>query len=72
VRILLVGSQGQVGAELLGRLRAFGDLVATDRSSLDLEHADAVRRVVREARPDVIVNAAAYTAVDRAEQEESA
>lgn len=72
MRILLVGSQGQVGAELLGRLRAFGDLVATDRSSLDLEHADAVRRVVREARPDVIVNAAAYTAVDRAEQEESA
>jgi dTDP-4-dehydrorhamnose reductase len=44
--------------------------VATDRSTLDLADADAVRRVIRQAKPDVIVNAAAYTAVDKAETEE--
>jgi dTDP-4-dehydrorhamnose reductase len=69
VRILLTGRTGQVGWELERCLRGLGELVATDRASLDLADADAIRRAVREANPDVIVNAAAYTAVDRAERE---
>ena len=69
LRILLTGRNGQVGWELERALPALGEVVATDRSTLDLGDADAIRRVVREARPDLIVNAAAYTAVDKAESE---
>jgi len=58
-----------VGWELERALPALGEVIATDRSTLDLADADAIRRVVREAKPEVIVNAAAYTAVDRAESE---
>jgi len=67
LRILLTGRGGQVGAELE---RALGEVIATDRSILNLEDPDAIRRVVREARPEVIINAAAYTAVDKAESEQ--
>ena len=66
MRILLTGARGQVGSELA---RALPHVTATDRSSLDLADPDAIRRVVREAKPEVIINAAAYTAVDRAESE---
>ena len=69
MRILLTGRNGQVGWELARVLPALGDLIATDRSTLDLTNRDQLRRTVREARPDVIVNAAAYTAVDKAEAE---
>jgi dTDP-4-dehydrorhamnose reductase len=69
VKILLTGRNGQVGWELERALPALGDVTATDRSTLDLADADSIRRVVREAQPDVIVNAAAYTAVDKAESE---
>jgi dTDP-4-dehydrorhamnose reductase len=69
VRILLTGRTGQVGWELERVLPALGEVVATDRESLDLADPDAIRRVVREVRPGLIVNAAAYTAVDRAESE---
>jgi len=69
VRILLTGRQGQVGWELERALAPLGELVATERASLELADADAIRRVVRQAKPDLIVNAAAYTAVDRAESE---
>ena len=69
MRILLTGRNGQVGWELERALPALGEVVATDRSALDLADLDAVRRTVRETRPDVIVNAAAYTAVDKAESE---
>ena len=69
MRILLIGKTGQVGRELLSALPAVGDVVATDRAQLDLADFQAIRRVTREARADVIVNAAAYTAVDRAESE---
>lgn len=48
---------------------ALGEVIATDRATLDLADPDGIRRVVRQAKPDVIVNAAAYTAVDKAESE---
>jgi dTDP-4-dehydrorhamnose reductase len=70
LKILLIGKNGQVGHELLRSLSALGEVVATDRSQLDLTDVDLIRRVTWEARPNVIVNAAAYNAVDRAEHEE--
>jgi len=69
LRILLTGRNGQVGWELERALAPLGELIATDRSTLDLADPDAIRRVVREVKPEVIVNAAAYTAVDKAESE---
>ena len=69
MRILLAGRNGQVGWELERALVRLGEVVATDRDSLDLADFDAIRRVVREAKPGLIVNAAAYTAVDKAESE---
>jgi dTDP-4-dehydrorhamnose reductase len=69
LKILLIGRNGQVGWELARLLPAHGELRATAREDLDLADADAVRRVVREARPQLVVNAAAYTAVDKAESE---
>jgi dTDP-4-dehydrorhamnose reductase len=69
VKILLTGRNGQVGWELERALPALGEVIATDRSTLDLASPDQIRRVVHEAKPDVIVNAAAYTAVDKAESE---
>jgi dTDP-4-dehydrorhamnose reductase len=69
LRILLTGRNGQVGWELQKTLAPLGTLIATDRTTLDLADPDSIRRVVREAKPEVIVNAAAYTAVDRAESE---
>jgi dTDP-4-dehydrorhamnose reductase len=69
LRILLTGRGGQVGWELERMLPALGEVIATDLETLDLADPGAIRRAVREARPDVIANAAAYTAVDRAESE---
>lgn len=54
---------------MLGRLSLLGEVVALSRSELDLAEPEAIRRTVRLIRPDIIVNAAAYTAVDRAETE---
>lgn len=69
MRLLLTGRNGQVGWALERALAPLGEVIATDRSTLDLADADAIRRVVRELKPEVVVNAAAYTAVDRAESE---
>jgi dTDP-4-dehydrorhamnose reductase len=69
LKILLIGRNGQVGWELARLLPAAGELRTTAREQLDLADADAVRRVVRETRPELVVNAAAYTAVDKAEAE---
>lgn len=71
MKILLIGRTGQVGSELAELLPALGELIATDRAALDLTQPDAIRQSVRALRPDVIVNAAAYTAVDKAESEAS-
>ncbi len=68
-RILLVGKNGQVGWELQRTLAPLGEVVALDRQSMDLTSADSIRRVIRDNRPDLIVNAAAYTAVDKAESD---
>ena len=67
MKILLIGGDGQVGWELRRTLAPLGTVHAPLRSDLDLESADSINRVVRETRPQLIVNAAAYTAVDRAE-----
>lgn len=65
--ILVTGVNGQVGYELLRSLQGLGRVVGCDRSALDLDDPDAIRRVVREVKPTIIVNPAAYTAVDKAE-----
>jgi dTDP-4-dehydrorhamnose reductase len=67
LRILLTGSRGQLGFELIRTLACLGEVVAVGRDRLDLEHVADLGRTVRELRPSVIVNAAAYTAVDAAE-----
>jgi dTDP-4-dehydrorhamnose reductase len=68
-RFLILGKAGQVGGELERIFAGFGSIVAVDRESVDLADASQLRSVVRDASPDVILNAAAYTAVDRAETE---
>jgi dTDP-4-dehydrorhamnose reductase len=65
--ILLTGKTGQVGSDLLRFLPELGEVVAPDRHELDLLNLDCIRHTVREIRPDLIVNAAAFTAVDAAE-----
>ncbi len=65
--LLVTGSNGQVGFELRRSLAPLGRVIALDRAGCDLSRPDALRGVLREWRPDVIVNAAAYTAVDKAE-----
>lgn len=69
MNILLTGKNGQVGWELARALLPLGNVAAFDHAGLDLAVAAAVRRKLDEVRPDAIVNAAAYTAVDRAESE---
>jgi len=70
--ILLTGARGQLGRELASALRAVGDVVACDRATLDLVDPDRIIEVVRAVAPRIIVNAGAYTAVDRAEREPQA
>jgi dTDP-4-dehydrorhamnose reductase len=65
--LLVTGANGQVGFELRRSLAPLGRVVALDRAGCDLSNAAQVREVVARLRPDVIVNAAAYTAVDKAE-----
>jgi dTDP-4-dehydrorhamnose reductase len=69
MRILLTGKTGQVGHELERSLRGLGEIVALDRSQMDLSDLDQVRDVVRTVKPALIINPAAYTAVDKAESE---
>ena len=71
MRVLVTGANGQVGAEVARSLAGRAQVRALGRAELDLADADRIVAVVREARPEVIVNAAAYTAVDRAETEEA-
>ncbi|MCA1978459.1 MAG: dTDP-4-dehydrorhamnose reductase [Thiobacillus sp.] len=68
-RILLTGANGQVGWELRRTLGALGEVAALDSRTMDLVDADAVRATVRAIAPAIIVNPAAYTAVDKAESE---
>lgn len=68
-RILLTGINGQVGWELQRSLQPLGEIIALDRTNLDLTHPDRIREVIRTIKPSIICNPAAYTAVDKAEQE---
>lgn len=68
-KLLVTGSSGQVGFELRRSLAPLGEVIALDRAACDLTQPDALRQLVREYRPDVIVNPAAYTAVDKAEND---
>jgi dTDP-4-dehydrorhamnose reductase len=69
--ILLIGAEGQVGRDLSEMLPSVGNVSALDRQRLDLTDTAQIRRTIRELRPAWIVNAAAYTAVDKAESEEA-
>ena len=68
-RILLLGSSGQVGGDLKILLPEFAQLHSPERAHLDLLNPESIRKYVRDISPNVIVNAAAYTAVDQAESE---
>ena len=68
-RVLIAGAAGQLGRELQRSFADFGEIVAVDRESVDLAVPEQVRTLVQQVKPSVILNAAAYTAVDRAESE---
>lgn len=69
MKVLLLGANGQVGWELQRSLAPLGHVVICNRESADLESPESVSVLVERERPDVIVNAAAYTAVDQAESD---
>lgn len=69
IRILLIGNTGQLGWELERTLAPLGEVQALDYPAVDLAQPDSLHQVIRHTHPTLIVNAAAYTAVDRAETE---
>ncbi len=69
MKIFLTGSNGQVGFELQKKLSALGKVIATDREEFDLTDPDEIRQFIDQTKPDIIINPAAYTAVDKAESE---
>ena len=69
MKLLLIGKTGQVGQELQQTLATLGEVVAVGRDTVDLSQPESVRQVMESVRPQVVVNAAAYTAVDKAESE---
>ncbi len=69
MRILITGATGQVGLALASRLQGSGSLIVTDRRALDLSQLDSIASVLDRFAPELIINAAAYTAVDKAEDE---
>ena len=71
-RILLTGKSGQLGYELSRTLPSIGELIATGRAELDLADENQLRSAIRAIKPALIVNAAAYTAVDQAESDQAA
>ncbi|BBI49708.1 hypothetical protein HORIV_21290 [Vreelandella olivaria] len=71
MKVLITGGNGQVGFELRRQLATLGEILAPSRASLDLSDADAVSAYLAQHQPDVVVNAAAYTAVDNAETDQA-
>ena len=69
MRILLTGKNGQIGSELHKILPQFGDVTATGRTEMDLTDPNQIRLTVRQVKPALIINAGAYTAVDKAESD---
>jgi len=70
MKILLFGKRGQVGWELNRSLQALGEVTALDKDDVDFLDPESLRQIVRNVSPDIICNAVAYTAVDKAEEEE--
>jgi dTDP-4-dehydrorhamnose reductase len=70
MRILLLGKYGQLGWELQRTLATLGQLFSYDFPEIDLRNQDQIHRLLRDSRPEVIINATAYTPVDKAESEE--
>jgi dTDP-4-dehydrorhamnose reductase len=70
--ILLTGKSGQLGSELNRLLPKLGEVIAPERNELDLREPEKIREIMRNVKPQVVVNAAAYTAVDAAETDEAA
>ncbi|MDB9434900.1 dTDP-4-dehydrorhamnose reductase [Microcystis aeruginosa] len=68
-KVLLIGAKGQVGQELQVTLQSLGEVISIGREELDLTNSEKISQLIREIRPDYLVNAAAYTAVDKAEIE---
>jgi len=68
-RLLITGATGQIGWQLQRTLAPLGEVIACTRPQLDLADPEAAAKTVRELAPDIVVNAAAYTAVDKAESE---
>ena len=69
MKILLTGKDGQVGFALHKKLMSLGEVVATNRHELDLANPDAIKAFIDKTKPDIIINPAAYTQVDKAESE---
>jgi len=69
MKILLTGKTGQVGGELNNILQDIGELVSVEREHLDLSKITSIEPAILDIQPDIIINAAAYTAVDKAEEE---
>ena len=69
MKIFLTGKDGQVGFALHKKLASLGEVIATDRNVLNLENSDAIRMYIEKIKPDIIINTAAYTNVDKAESE---
>ena len=72
MKVLIVGGNGQLGKALSRMAPAAASIISYDRNMLDITNAGAVEAAVRELRPEIVFNAAAYTAVDKAESEEAA
>ncbi|MCA2667727.1 MAG: dTDP-4-dehydrorhamnose reductase [Microcystis sp. M114S2] len=68
-KVLLIGAKGQVGQELQVTLPSLGEVISIGREELDLTNSEKIGQLIREIHPDYLVNAAAYTAVDKAETE---
>ncbi len=69
MKILLTGKEGQVGFALLKKLTSLGEIIATNRDMLDLNDPQAIRIFIDQTKPDIIINPAAYTKVDQAQNE---
>lgn len=68
-KVLLIGAKGQVGQELQVTLPSLGEVISIGREELDLTNSEKIGQLIREIHPDYLVNASAYTAVDKAEIE---
>jgi dTDP-4-dehydrorhamnose reductase len=69
-RVLILGASGQLGTELQRSFAGYGEIIAVTRANLDLAHLDQTRTLIRKINPNILLNAAAYTAVDRAESDQ--